>query len=553
MKEIINKYRLSEAGDKNAILFLLSNMGEGKLLKENNYFRLKWLTELAGQGSNDAFATLFAAKDLESGNYPLYFEPKYLIEEKKKEAEAQFEKQIIEETTAWKRMMMEAEEEEAKRKAEEEKKRVEEEKKRKAEEEEAKRKAEEKKKRVEEEKKRKAEEEEAKRKAEEERKRVEEEKKRKAEEAKRKAEEENKRVEEEQKRKAEEAKLKAEEENKRIEEEKKRKAEEIRIAEEKRELAIMNALKGNVLETFKSLILDMIPVKGGRFYMGSREYPNLYHITSAAVETPYPHYESVDDFWISRSTIKNESIKSLLKGLIDDSIFAKRTLIRCLSHVFDCSFDLPPASALEYAIRGGSDCRKDCFANNDILDIDSSSENTVYNNSDICLIIQKHGFISYSGIRCADFRLYCTDNRMELLHTTIKWNSLVNTFLNETETFEYETGILFFKKKKQIRYLKQPVTNRIWNAIMQRGALTEWGRQDALSMKEIEKKNQDKKIPDPYKKVSGSKKLADFLKNLNDYLKGEYKLDYLHNLKEAENKLRDSGKINKSGAYLIIK
>ena len=690
MEELIKQYKLAKGGDENAILFLLSNMGEGKLLKENNYLRLEWLSILADLGSKDAYGKLFAPIETESDSIQLYIEPEYVTVEKKKESEAQLEKQIIADTTAWREKMMERKAEEEAQKAEEE----------------AKRKAEEEAKKAEEEAKRKAEEE-ARRKEEsriaKEKERIEAEEKAKAEElalvslikekcpdtikaivedmikikggdflmgspndslnkphketvgdfwiskhyindrhmkslmvgndgncsindaqkfinrlsllldchlelppasaleyALRGGEDytmdysardtyfdsrssgteftgtllgkdnlcisvdwrklsfkkdrcanfriycSSNKIEEIQRRYKELEEKANEEKRKAAEEEKRRIAEEKKREEEKEESLLVNALKGNALDTFKSIILDMVPVKGGTFLMRSPEDATTRN-------------ETVGDFWISRGTIEYPSIKPLIEGLTNGSIDTIRTSIRRLSLVLDCPFDLPPATALEYALRGGRECTEECIANNKILYIDGPFEYTVHNNNDICMCIQKDGHISYSGIRNAKFRLYCSNSKIESLQNKIKlqireaWNSLINAFLNDIETFEYESGSFIFKKKKQIRYLKHPVTNRIWNAIMLRGSLIEWEKQDTLSMNNIKKKNRDKKIPDPSQIVLIPNKLDDFLKNLNDYLKGKYVLDYLHNYKDADEQLRLSGKINLIGKYLIIK
>ena len=695
MEELIKQYKLAKDGDENAILFLLSNMGEEKLLKENNYLRLEWLTILADQRNKDADVTLFAPLEMESNSTHLYIEPEYVTKEKKIESEAQLEKQIIAETTAWRNKMMEEKaEEEAKRKVEEEAKKAEEE---------ARRRAEEEAMRVEEEARQKAEEE-ARRKEErriaKEKERIEAEEKAKAEElalvsvikekcpdtikaivedmikikggdflmgslddslnkphketvgdfwisknyindcqmksfmiedkgkcridSARKFVERislilecpfdlppaseleyglrggenysmdytkheilnptystgeytstisgkknicisfpfgrlsyykddselayfrlycpNGKIEEIHRRYTEE-KQKAEEEKQKVEEEKKRKE------EQERELSIVNKLKDNALDIFKYSILDMTPIKGSSFLMGSEE----------DMTNPL-HNEIVGDFWISRGIIKNEYIKLLNKELWSFShIDEARNFIRRLSLVLDCPFEFPPAPALEYALRGGENYTKECVVNNKNLDIDCSMEYTVLNNNEICMCIQKDRHITYSSIRNANFRLYCSDSKIELLQNKIKlqikeaWNSLINAFLNDIDTFEYESGSFIFKKKMHIRYLKRPVTNRIWNAIMLRDSLIEWEKQDTLSMNNIKKKDRDKNIPDPSQIVSIPNKLDDFLKNLNEYLKGKYVLDYLHNDKDVDEKLRLTGKVKLIGAYLIIK
>lgn len=80
MQNIVKYYKLAKAGDKEAILYLLSNMGEGKLLKENRYLRLVWLTEVAIQGNKEAYKTLFEHKELVFDSTPLYIKPKYFTE-----------------------------------------------------------------------------------------------------------------------------------------------------------------------------------------------------------------------------------------------------------------------------------------------------------------------------------------------------------------------------------------------------------------------------------------------------------------------------------------
>lgn len=114
LQELIKQYKLSKTGDKKAISYLLSNMGEGKLLKADSLFELTCLLQLARQADANAFKALYTLKKVESAEEPLYFEPDYIKEETKREEESQ----ILAEAKAWKEQMQEKETEEEAKQAE---------------------------------------------------------------------------------------------------------------------------------------------------------------------------------------------------------------------------------------------------------------------------------------------------------------------------------------------------------------------------------------------------------------------------------------------------
>ena len=133
-----------------------------------------------------------------------------------------------------------------------------------------------------------------------------------------------------------------------------------------------------------------------------------------------------------------------------------------------------------------------------------------------------------------------------------KWCSLVNSFIDDVVSFEYESGFFFNKKKVQVRYLRQPVNYRLKNAIMQMDSLVEWEKQDILMMQRNPKKN-DYRVPDSNWNVTNKPDLNRFLNKLNEYKSGVCTFDFLHNNKDVEERLRKLGKIAPKGAYLIIK
>ena len=541
MQELIEQYKRAKAGDKNAIRFLLTNMEDGKLLKADSFLQLEWLTELAEQCEENACAELLAQIEMNSDVTPSYVEPTYITEEKKKEAEVDIEKLVLKVISVWKEKILpkKAAEENAKRKAEaeallEEVRLQEDELARIEAEEKAKRDAEEK--------------------------------------AQKDAERERKRLEREQKRLEEEARKRAE--------------------EEERELAVVSALKDKAFDTLKSIVENMIHITGGTFLMGSPgDKLNL------------PHKETVADFWLSKRTIRDVEMENLL--FEEDSctsIDVAKKFIKRLSLILECPFDLPPASYLEYAFRGGENYTIDNVINTKLLDVYRNEEewtSTIIGKNDIRISISSSTRLSFKTFGLASFRLYCTDSKIEEIQRRYKelaeekkrqaeeerrlaaeekrraeeerkkaqekrllqlkqqqqaiqqeketklkeeWNAVVESFLNDVETFEYESGFFFNRKRVQIRYVKQPLCERIYTAIKYRESLVEW-----------EKQNEKFKDPKHNWIITSDWKLNEFIKKFNEYKGSECAFDFLHNYKDAEERLRKSGKIGTKGAYLIIK
>ena len=353
MQELIEQYRLAKAGDKNAIRFLLTNMEDGKLLKADSFLQLEWLTELAEQCEENACAELLAQIEMNSDVTPSYVEPTYITEEKKKEAEVDIEKLVLKVISVWKEKILpkKAAEENAKRKAEAEA--LLEEEVRRQEDELARIEAEEKAKRDAEEK------------------------------AQKDAERERKRLEREQKRLEEEARKRAE--------------------EEERELAIVSALRDKAFDTLKSIVENMIHITGGTFLMGS-----------PGDKLNPPHKETVPDFWLSRRTIRDVDMENLL--FEEDScarIDVAKKFIKRLSLILECPFDLPPASSLEYAFRGGENYTIDNVINTELLNVYRNEEewtSTIIGKNDIRISISSSSRLSFKTFGLAYFRLYCTDS-----------------------------------------------------------------------------------------------------------------------------------------------
>lgn len=486
MQELIEQYKRAKAGDKNAIRFLLTNMEDGKLLKADSFLQLEWLTELAEQCEENACAELLAQIEMHSDVTPSYVEPTYITEEKKKEAEVDIEKLVLKVISVWKEKILP-----------------------------------------------------------------------------KKAAEENA----------------------------KRKAEAEALLEEERELAIVSALRDKAFDTLKSIVENMIHITGGTFLMGS-----------PGDKLNPPHKETVPDFWLSRRTIRDFEMENLL--FEEDScarIDVAKKFIKRLSLILECPFDLPPASSLEYAFRGGENYTINNVINTELLDVYRNEEwtSTIIGKNDIRISISSSSRLSFKTFGLAYFRLYCTDSKIEEIQRRYKelaeekkrqaeeerrlaaeekrraeeerkkaqekrllqlkqqqqaiqqeketklkeeWNAVVESFLNDVETFEYESGFFFNRKRVQIRYVKQPLCERIYTAIKYRESLVEW-----------EKQNEKFKDPKHNWIITSDWKLNEFIKKFNEYKGSECAFDFLHNYKDAEERLRKSGKIGAKGAYLIIK
>lgn len=564
LQELITQYKLSKTGDKNAVRCILSNMGDGKFLKSNLSFVLMCLLQLAEQYDESAYKTLYTLKQVDSENEPLYFEPDYIKEEKKIVEEAR----ILAEAKAWKENMLakKAAEERARLEAEEKARQAE---LRRIEEERA---AEERARlaelrRIEEEK------------AAEERARIAAiEEERKAEELRQKEEEARKRKEEEERRKAEEqeakrlAKIEAEEKERQLREQK--------------ELELVEHLKATATKTISNIVRDMVFIEGGNALLGS--------VNNSS--NP-PHMEYVESFWIKKHSIDRDEMEKLF---IDNSVSSENIdkFVQRLSKILDCVFDIPTATQLEYAMRAKD---KNYVPSNNsirqigddrIIDYQTSPE---YTKGYTILKVEKISgpIISLDQVTSAKkFRIVCSDKKLHSIKEEFEkveaelrkkaeeekilaerkrkeaeeeqrrmieeqkrqkeevrineirqlWQSVVNNFVNDIDTFEYEEGFFFNKKKKQIRFIKSPITWRVWNAIMLKDSLLEWEKQDSQVMREFNQKDRDKKIPDPNMRMPYYR-LDSFLDKFNEYMGGKIVYGYLRGKKTLEEKLRDANKI----------
>lgn len=548
MQKLLDQYKLAKNGNEDAIRFIISNMGYGKILKTAPSLLLEWRILLARQANEEAYNELFSIIEMSFDNGNLYVEPDYKKESSSKMDDAS----IMAEAKAWKEQMM------AKKAAEEKAKKEAEEKARQAE-----------LRRIEEEK---AAEERARLAA------IEEE--RKAEELRQKEEEARKRKEEEERRMAEKqeakrlAKIEAEEKERQLREQK--------------ELELVEHLKATATKTISNIVRDMVFIEGDNALLGSvnnRSNP--------------PHMGNVESFWIKRHSISMDEMEKLL---IDNSVSSENIdkFVQRLSKILDCAFDIPTATQLEYAMRAKD--KNFVPSNNSIRQIgddriidywispEYTKGYTIFKIEDVSgPIVTLHKATTAKDII---FRIVCSDQKLRSIKEDFEkieeelckkaeeekilaerkrkeaeeeqrrmieeqkrqkeearineirqsWQTLVNKFVNDIDTFEYEEGFFFNKKKKQIRYIKSPIIWRVWNAIMLKDSLLEWEKQDSQAMREFNKKDRDKKIPDPNMRMPYYR-LDSFLEKFNEYMGGKIVYGYLREIKSLEEKLRDANKI----------
>ena len=126
------------------------------------------------------------------------------------------------------------------------------------------------------------------------------------------------------------------------------------------------------------------------------------------------------------------------------------------------------------------------------------------------------------------------------------WKSIIDAYLNSLDTFQYEEGILFMKKRFTVHYLSKPITWRIWNAFIHKDSLEDWEDREA---KVMSAQKNGKKNPDD---IMVQSKLGTFLKRINEYMAGKMEFDYLYNNKKLEEKILKA-KLLKNGVYLYVK
>ena len=107
---------------------------------------------------------------------------------------------------------------------------------------------------------------------------------------------------------------------------------------------------------------------------------------------------------------------------------------------------------------------------------------------------------------------------------------LIEDFVSDIKECEYKDGIIFGKKKK-IHYVANPITKRIWNAVVNKSSEADFDDNDFVPQKE----------------------LGTFLENLNSYYSGKIVFEYLHKNIHALVHLQVYEKQDKNACFVYIK
>ena len=110
------------------------------------------------------------------------------------------------------------------------------------------------------------------------------------------------------------------------------------------------------------------------------------------------------------------------------------------------------------------------------------------------------------------------------------YKSLIEDFVSDIKEFEYKDGIIFGKKKK-IHYVANPITKRIWNAVVNKSSEADFDDNEFVPQKE----------------------LGTFLENLNSYYSGKIVFEYLHKNIHALVHLQVYEKQDKNACFVYIK
>ena len=109
------------------------------------------------------------------------------------------------------------------------------------------------------------------------------------------------------------------------------------------------------------------------------------------------------------------------------------------------------------------------------------------------------------------------------------YKSLIEDFVSDIKECEYKDGIIFGKKKK-IHYVANPITKRIWNAVVNKSSEADFDDNEFVPQKE----------------------LGTFLENLNSYYSGKIVFEYLHKNIHALVHLQVYEKQDKNACFVYI-
>ena len=327
-------------------------------------------------------------------------------------------------------------------------------------------------------------------------------------------EQKRRREEEEEARRREEETRRQEEARRREEEEKRRQEEEARLKEE-HEAQLLAQERSRLAPLLEGLSNEMLLVESGNV-----------PVEKIILQGNSPHTVRTEEFCILYSTINVEAVNIILGHEIKTDKFgaytretAEKLCVR-LSKISGKEFSLPTVNQLEaaynahlWSIRASLCCYEWCRDRNDVRRTLVSTK------------------LNRPAPAVACFRFVTKDPEIiAAVKEKDRWKNVITEYINQRETYEYKHGIIF-GDKREITIVKQPLTYRVWKAVMQHDT----------------HRDQDSD------RLVARKDLGDFLKKLNESDLDLSQFDYLHNNIYANSALSVKKVIDDKGVYLYVK
>lgn len=327
-------------------------------------------------------------------------------------------------------------------------------------------------------------------------------------------EQKRRREEEEEARRREEETRRQEEARRREEEEKRRQEEEARLKEE-HEAQLLAQERSRLAPLLEGLSNEMLLVESGNV-----------PVEKIILQGNSPHTVRTEEFCILYSTINVEAVNIILGHEIKTDKFgaytretAEKLCVR-LSKISGKEFSLPTVNQLEaaynahlWSIRASLCCYEWCKDKNDVKRT---------------LISTK---LNRPAPAVACFRFVTKDPEViASVKEKNSWQNIIKEYISQRETHEYKHGIIF-GDKRNVTIVKQPLTYRVWKAVMQHDTLRDQNSDNLVAKKDLD----------------------DFLKRLNESDIDLSQFDYLHNNPYAYGALSARKVIDEKGVYLYLK
>lgn len=302
-----------------------------------------------------------------------------------------------------------------------------------------------------------------------------------------------------------------------------KKAVKLRISKEKEETRRKAEQEAQLLAQEKSRLAPLLEgLNNEMLLVESGNVP----VERIIIQGDSPHTVKTEEFCILYSTVNEKAVEFILgRELKTDEFgaFSKEIaeeLCEKLTKVSGKEFSLPSVDQLEaaynfhlWSIRASLCCYEWCKDKNDVKRT---------------LISTK---LNRPAPAVACFRFVTKDPEViASVKEKNSWQNIIKEYISQRETHEYKHGIIF-GDKRNVTIVKQPLTYRVWKAVMQHDTLRDQNSDNLVAKKDLD----------------------DFLKRLNESDIDLSQFDYIHNNPYAYGALSSRKVIDDKGIYLYIK